>query len=269
MADPDPIEALLAILDPRWIARLEVPVYRPVRGVIDVTLQDRQTADVVAGEAHSRLHVVEHQLRWAGQKADALPSTRDWPWSDADEAPRISRLLLLRSTSAARDLVRSLPETFRIAYPASSAAAFAALTSGSVRWPGSAILWVDVNGSATRVMPGHAAGARSIAGLRVMRQRSRATVMALTAQASFASSVVAAAASVAPVVTTSSMSTIQRPETACAAPGRTAERILDVGRPVTPVEPVLRVGRAIAHECRLHAMPSATAAAAAISSAWS
>lgn len=122
--------------------------------MIDVTLQDRDAHDVVAGEAHSRLHTVEQQLRWAGQKADALPSARGWPWADADEPPRIGRLLLLRSTGAARDLVRSLPETFRTAYPAPSAAAFAALTSGSGRWPGSAILWVEVNGNATRVMHG-------------------------------------------------------------------------------------------------------------------
>jgi len=47
------IEALLAALHRRWLARLEVGVYRPVRGVIDVVLQDRETWDVVAGEAWS------------------------------------------------------------------------------------------------------------------------------------------------------------------------------------------------------------------------
>ena len=49
------IEALLEVLNPRWLARLEVPVYRPVRGVIDVLLQDRQTLTLVAGEGHSQL----------------------------------------------------------------------------------------------------------------------------------------------------------------------------------------------------------------------
>jgi transcriptional regulator with XRE-family HTH domain len=70
------IEALLAILHPRWLARLEVAVYRPVRGVIDLVLQDRQTWDLVAGEGHSGLRSAEHQLRWAGQKAEALESRR-------------------------------------------------------------------------------------------------------------------------------------------------------------------------------------------------
>lgn len=45
------IEALLAVLHQRWTARLEVAVYRPVRGVIDVVLRDRDTDDIVAGEA--------------------------------------------------------------------------------------------------------------------------------------------------------------------------------------------------------------------------
>lgn len=148
------IEALLAILDPRWIARLEVAVYRPVRGVIDVVLRDRLTPDIVAGEAHSRISTVEQQVRWAGQKADALPSTVDWPWTEDAEPTRIGRLLLLRSTAATREVVRALPETFRAAYPGSSAAAYAALTSGTERWPGAAIVWVDVNGSATRVLQG-------------------------------------------------------------------------------------------------------------------
>src|SRR6478752_8062609 len=34
------LEALLGALHPRWRARLEVPVYRPVHGVIDVVLDD-------------------------------------------------------------------------------------------------------------------------------------------------------------------------------------------------------------------------------------
>ena len=91
------IEALLAALDPRWTPRLEVAVHRPVRGVIDVVLQDAITAGLVAGEAHSVLHTVEGQLRWAGDKAEALPSALGWPWVDTVEPPTIGRLLLLRS----------------------------------------------------------------------------------------------------------------------------------------------------------------------------
>jgi transcriptional regulator with XRE-family HTH domain len=148
------IEALLEMLHPRWRSRLEVPVYRPVRGVIDVVLQDPAANDVVAGEAHSRLDTVEQQLRWATQKADALPSARGWPWSSAIDPPRIGRLLLLRSSSATRDLVSTLPASFRSAYPGASRDAYAALTFASAPWPGAAILWVDIQGVRTRVLQG-------------------------------------------------------------------------------------------------------------------
>lgn len=147
------IEALATILDPRWTPRLEVPVYRPTRGVIDIVLHDPGAGELVAGEGHSQLRAVESQLRRAAQKADALPSASGWPWSDLPEPPRVSRLLLLRSTDATRSLVRALPATFFAAYPARSEAAYAALT-GTGRWPGAAILWVDVHGDRTRVLHG-------------------------------------------------------------------------------------------------------------------
>jgi transcriptional regulator with XRE-family HTH domain len=148
------IEALLRVLHRRWLPRLEVAVYRPVRGVIDVVLQDRVTSDLVAGEGHSALHVVEQQLRWAGQKADALPSAAGWPWADVLDGPRIGRLLLLRSSAANRELVRALPHTFATGYPASSADAVRALTAGDRPWPGAAIVWVQVEGRETRLLRG-------------------------------------------------------------------------------------------------------------------
>ena len=148
------IEALLAALHPRWVPHLEVAVYRPVRGVIDVVLQDRDTLDLVAGEAHSLLHTVEGQLRWAGQKADALPSATGWPWADVVEPPRIGRLLLLRSCPAMHDLVRAAPRTFAAAYPGDTALAVAALTGPGGRWPEAAIAWVTVDGKDTRLLAG-------------------------------------------------------------------------------------------------------------------
>jgi transcriptional regulator with XRE-family HTH domain len=153
------IEALLGILDARWIARLEVAVYRPVRGVIEVVLQDRETHQLVAGEGHGSLRVVEQQLRWAGEKADALPSARGWPWADVVAPPPVSRLLLLRSTAETRALVRALPNTFRRAYPARSEAARASLATATAPWPGSSILWVDVSGARTHVLHGAPRGA--------------------------------------------------------------------------------------------------------------
>jgi transcriptional regulator with XRE-family HTH domain len=53
------IEAFLDPLHPRWTPRLEVAVYRPVRGVIDLVLQDALTNDLVAGEGHGALHAVD------------------------------------------------------------------------------------------------------------------------------------------------------------------------------------------------------------------
>ena len=146
------VEALLATAHPRWRVRLEVPVYRPVHGVIDVVLHDPTDTTIVACEAHSGLEAVDAQLRWAAQKADSLPSAHDWPWSaDLGASPTVSLLLLLRSTDANRALVRSLPETFRVAYPAPSAAAWEALT-GDRSWPGPAIPWVVVDGRETRLL---------------------------------------------------------------------------------------------------------------------
>lgn len=155
------IEALLDPLHPRWTPRLEVAVYRPVRGVIDVVLQDSETADIVAGEGHSALAAVEQQLRWAGQKADALESARGWPWTDAPCEPRVGRLLLLRSCAANHELVATLPGTFRAAYPGSIEEAVAALRGSGVPWPGAAIVWVRVDGAETRLMDDTPKAARS------------------------------------------------------------------------------------------------------------
>jgi hypothetical protein len=146
------IEALLAALHPRWLARLEVAVHRPVRGVIDVVLQDRETSDLVAGEGHSAISSVEQQLRWARQKADALPSAIAFPWATGPTSPRVGRMLLLRSCAANHRLVSSLPETFRTAYPDSTTVAASALRDGDRPWPGAAILWVHVDGAGTRLM---------------------------------------------------------------------------------------------------------------------
>ena len=152
------VEALLTALHPRWIPRLEVVVYRPVRGVIDVVLQDRETGGLVAGESHSVLHTVEGQVRWAGQKADALPSALGWPWSDRGDDPPVGCLLILRSTAGMRDLIKAVPITFATAYPAKTADALEALTSGARPWPGNAIVWVQVDGSATRLLAGSPRG---------------------------------------------------------------------------------------------------------------
>lgn len=163
------VEALLAALHGRWTPRLEVAVHRPMRGVIDVVLQDETTAELVAGEAHSVLHTVEGQLRWAGGKAEALPSALGWPWMAAREpdtgTPAIGRLLLLRSCAAMHDLVNSLPATFAAAYPGDTEEAVAALTGSTTRWPGAAVVWVAIDGKNTHLLrgvPRQVAGRRRI-----------------------------------------------------------------------------------------------------------
>jgi transcriptional regulator with XRE-family HTH domain len=143
-------DALLAIRHPRWGVRLEVAVTKPARGVIDLVLSDR--ADVVATETQGQLRRVEDQLRRAGEKADSLPSAREWPWTVGP--PRISRLLVLRSTAETRALVRSLPELFRAAYPAAEADAYRAMTSRAESWPGNAILWAEASGGTARILDG-------------------------------------------------------------------------------------------------------------------
>ena len=138
-------EALLAMLHPRWQATPEVPVYRPVRGVIDVVLEDRGGADTVATELHSRLQRVEQQLRWSVQKADALAGRPDMAQR------RVGRLLVVRNTAAMRDLVRAAPGTFAAAYPAPVADVMDAL-AGTAPWPGPGLLWADVARGVARVL---------------------------------------------------------------------------------------------------------------------
>jgi len=147
------IEALLRALHSRWKPFLEVPVHRPVRGVIDLVLHDVDAGVVVAIEAQSQIRRLEQQLRWANAKADSLVHGSELPLVGPDgEEPAVSRIILLRNTAATRDIARSVPATPQASYPALSADAFAALTAASP-WPGSAIVWVTVEGRGARLLP--------------------------------------------------------------------------------------------------------------------
>ena len=142
--------ALLRILHPRWRARPEVPVYRPVRGVIDMVLDDVGAGSLVACEAHSELRRLEQQIRWSTIKADALAATDD---QVTGHTRTIGRLLLLRSTERTRAAVAQYTEVVAAAYPARAPDAWSALT-GEEPWPGDAVLWC-------RVGRGHAEVLRS------------------------------------------------------------------------------------------------------------
>ena len=132
------VESLVAGLDRRWRPWPEVGVRQPVRGWIDVVLGDNREGLLVATEAVSLIARLEQLLRWAGAKADALPSAAQWPFGLPD--PRVDRLLVVRSTAGNRALLESLKATIGAAYPADPWQALASLR-GEAPWPGSAMLW--------------------------------------------------------------------------------------------------------------------------------
>lgn len=123
--------ALIALLHERWRPRPEVPVYKPVRGVIDLVLDDVPAGVTVACEAQSELRRLEQQVRWSRAKAEALGM--------ATEAT-VSRLLLLRSCVRMRAIVNEYAPLLAAAYPARAADVYAALRTDAP-WPGDGILW--------------------------------------------------------------------------------------------------------------------------------
>lgn len=142
------IEELLCIRHARWQPMPEVWVTRPVRGVIDLVLDAAPASNVpseplIATEAQSELRRLEQQIRWAHAKAEALGEARGQP---------VSQLLLLRNTRATRAVVGEHAKIVRAAYPAASAAAYAALTTARP-WPGSALLWADVDHGRATIRP--------------------------------------------------------------------------------------------------------------------
>jgi transcriptional regulator with XRE-family HTH domain len=149
------IEALLARLRPSWLRHPELPVYRPVRGVIDLVLVDPQDRLIVACEAHSQLRRLEQQLRWAAQKADALAVTdvARFVAGDGDQ-PTISRLLVLRSGRQNREIAQTYGTTLAAVYPARTADAVAALTVNGARWPGPAVVWTSMDRGRPKLLDG-------------------------------------------------------------------------------------------------------------------
>jgi hypothetical protein len=120
---------------------------------VDLAVHDPRDAVLVATEIESLIRRVEQLLRWHEAKAAALPSSRIWPFVAADGAPTISRLLIIRSTRATRELARDHARLLATAYPAPAAEAHAALTGTGV-WPGSSILWADIRTGGVRIMEG-------------------------------------------------------------------------------------------------------------------
>jgi len=139
------IETVLRGLDGRWRPELEVAIDHPTRGVIDLVLTDRASRTVVASEAQSELRRLEQQVRWATDKADGL-AHRLADGHHVGSGHNVSRLLILRSTVAMRDLARRYAATLAVAYPARTAEVIRALTTASEAWPGAGIVWIRLEG---------------------------------------------------------------------------------------------------------------------------
>jgi transcriptional regulator with XRE-family HTH domain len=138
------IEALLRSIDASWIPRLEVVVPGNLRGVADVVLRHHERPVLVVGEAQCQIRRLEQQMRWINEKADAFRS--------AYPEQSVSRLLILRSTEATRDIARRFEQTLSTSYPARSIDIFDALTTGS-EWPGDGILWSRSSGAVAELLP--------------------------------------------------------------------------------------------------------------------
>jgi transcriptional regulator with XRE-family HTH domain len=144
------VEELLRIAAPTWARSVEVQVTRPARGFIDLVLDSKSLATTVAGEVESKLPRLEQSLRWAHEKASSLPSSDLWQFSDGERTVR--QLLVLRSTSATRDIARRFEAMLRTAYPARTADVFASLTTADTPWPDHGILWADLHGDTVRIL---------------------------------------------------------------------------------------------------------------------
>jgi len=147
------VEACIRCLDPRWRVELEVPVSQPARGVIDLVLTDRSSSATVAAEAQSEVRRLEQQIRWASEKADALARRLGIGAQPGVEEPvAVSRLLILRSTIATRQLARVYTATLGAAYPARTADIHESLTSPRAPWPGPGIIWCQVERGQAHLM---------------------------------------------------------------------------------------------------------------------
>lgn len=144
------LEAVLRGLSPTWRPHLEVPVFRPARGVVDAVFERTDQPLLLISEVESTLPRLEQQIRRAGEKAASIGSAQ---LVGPGPVPPTSRLLILRSTSRTRELARVFESLLRAAYPARSRDAVASLLKGTA-WPGDAIIWVRIDGDAVEILDG-------------------------------------------------------------------------------------------------------------------
>ena len=123
-------EVVIGALHARWRVTPEVAVRRPVRGWIDLALEDAARQLIVATELESDLRRIEQLIRWSAEKADAIGAG--------------SRLLVVRWTRANRQVVEAGRRLLREAYPADPRDALESLT-GTAAWPGPALIWARID----------------------------------------------------------------------------------------------------------------------------
>lgn len=143
------IEALLRMLDDRWVPTPEVPVVHPARGVIDLVLDDLASPTTIASESQSEITRLEQHIRWSAEKADGLASRLA---AEGKGDREVSRLQLIRSTEATREIARRFEATLTATYPARAADVFAALTTPTASWPGPGVLWIRLEGGNATVL---------------------------------------------------------------------------------------------------------------------
>ena len=103
------VEALIRSLDPRWRVRLEVPITKPARGVIDVVLDDATMPLLVATEVHS-ISTAGATARWGHEKAQALATLHeDAAGRGSDRVSEAASSSARRSEHGARAPVRGDP----------------------------------------------------------------------------------------------------------------------------------------------------------------
>ena len=142
------IEATIRQLAPVWRPHLEVHVTRPVRGYIDAVLERRDQRLFVVAEFESVLPRLEQQIRRAAEKAAAIASS---DLVGPGPPPRISHLLVLRSTERTRSLARTFASVLRTACPARTRDAVDSLRTGAP-WPGDSIVWVRIDGDDVQLL---------------------------------------------------------------------------------------------------------------------
>jgi transcriptional regulator with XRE-family HTH domain len=144
------LEAILRRLSPVWRPHLEVPVFRPARGVVDAVFERPAERLLVVSEASSTIPRLEQQIRWAAEKAASIGSS-DLVHPGVE--PVVSKLLILRSTEATRSIARAFEAVLRTAYPARTRDAVGSLVDGTP-WPGSSIVWVRIEGERVELLDG-------------------------------------------------------------------------------------------------------------------